>query len=113
MMVYPAQTMTTIEQALFRNGSAHCVAVFELAGEAIAVVLHPWEQPELQTRARFEGVKVLSVDDSHADAGAGLPWDIIGFDSEALVGNRWRFCLHTDAIEYCFEAGWPAVERPG
>jgi hypothetical protein len=105
--------MTPIEQALFRNGVAHGVASFELADEAIAVVLHPWERPELQTRARFEGVKVLSVDDSYADADAGLPWDIIGFDSEPLAANRWRYCLHTDAIEYCFEAGWPAVERAG
>jgi hypothetical protein len=105
--------LTSIEQALFQNGAAHCVANFELVGEAIAIVLHPWERPELQTRARFEGVKVLSVDDSYADADAGLPWDIIGFDSEPLTATRWRYCLNTDAIEYCFEAGWPAVEKAG
>ncbi len=105
--------MTPIEQALFRNGTAHCVADFKLADDVIAIVLHPCERPEVQTHARFEGVKVLSVDDSYADADAGLPWDIIGFDSEPLAGNKWRYCLHTDAIEYCFEAGWPAVERAG
>lgn len=105
--------MTPIEQALFRNDAAHCVMAFEHAGDVIAVVLHPWEQPKLASLARFEGVRMLSVDDSYADGDGTLPWDIIGFDSEPLDGNRWRYCLHTDAIEYCFEADWPAVDRAG
>ena len=103
--------MTPIEQALFSNSAAHWVADFELTGKTIALVLYPYDRPEIQTRARFESVEVLSIDDSYADRDAGLPWDIIGFDSEPLAANRWRFCLHTDAIEYCFEAGWPAIER--
>ena len=105
--------MTPIEQALFRNGAAHWITAFELAGEALEITLHPCNRAELQTRARFGGVKILSIDDSYADADAGLPWDIIGFDCEPLGGNRWRYCLHTDAVEYCFEGSWPAVERTG
>jgi hypothetical protein len=105
--------MTPIEQALFRNNSAHCVMAFEHAGDVIAVVLHPWKQPELASLARFECVKILSVDDSYADGDGELPWNVIGFDSKPLAGNRWRYCLHTDAIEYCFEAGWPEIRQSG
>jgi hypothetical protein len=105
--------MTPVERALFRDESAHCVAAFAMGGGVIALTLHPWERPELQSRARFEHVRVLSVDDSYADTDTLPPWDIIGFDSEPLTADRWRYCLHTNAVEFCFEAGWPAVERAG
>jgi hypothetical protein len=106
--------MTVIEEALFRNGSAHWIATFAIAGDIITITLHPWNSPNLLTRATFSQVKVLSVDDSYADVQDGpLPWDIIGFDCEALAENRWRYCLHTDGIEYAFESGWPKIENEG
>ncbi len=106
--------MTTIEQALFRNSTAHCISAIDIANDVIAITLHPWERPELTSRARFEGVKILSVDNSYADTDAmELPWDIIGFDSDKLSDDMWRYCLHTDAVEYCFESKWPAISKTG
>ncbi len=77
--------MTLIEQALLRNGVAHCIAWFELAGDAMVLTLYPWEQPQLQTRAQFAGVNILWVDASYADADASLAWDII-----PSTLHRWR-----------------------
>lgn len=35
-----------------------------------------------------------------------LPWDIIGFDCYAIDSVKWRFVLHCDSIEICFESKW-------
>jgi hypothetical protein len=103
--------MTAIEQALFRDGSAHCVSSFELSPDALVLTLHPWERAGLATQARFERPHIVSTDDSHAAADVELPWDIIGFDSERLPDGGWRFCLHTDSIEYVFDSSWPEVTK--
>jgi hypothetical protein len=95
--------VTAIEQALFRGGSAHCVSSFELSSDALVLTLHPWERADLTTRARFEKPHIVSTDISHGEA-RELPWDIIGFDSEQLPDGGWRFCLHTDSIEYVFDS---------
>ena len=101
--------MTPIEQALFRDGSAHCVSSFELSSDALVLTLHPWEWADVVTQARFDRPRVVSMDDSHADDDRELPWDIIGFDSELLPDGHWRFCLHTDSIEYVFDSPWPQI----
>ena len=101
--------MTTIEQVLFCDGSAHCVSAFQLSSEALLLTLHPWQRSDLAIQARFERPRFISVDDSHADDGRELPWDIIGFDSEKLADGGWRFCLHTDSIEYVFDSPWPEI----
>jgi hypothetical protein len=106
--------MTAIEQELYSNGAAHWVAAFELRDDVITVASHPWDRPELLTLSTFDQVTMLSVDDSYADDGdRSFPWDIIGFDSKRVSNDRWEFVLHTDKIEYCFEAKWPAVRRAG
>ncbi len=101
--------MTPIEQALFRDGSAHCVSSFELSPDALVLTLHPWERADVAARARFERPRIVSKDDSHADDDRELPWDIIGFDSAQLPDGGWRFCLHTDSIEYIFDSAWPQI----
>lgn len=61
-------------------------------------VPHPWEQPEVQTRVRFEGVNILSGIDLYTDA--SLPWDIVGFDPEPSPKGKRLSCRHTDVITY-------------
>ena len=101
--------MTAIEQALFRDGSAHCVSFFELSSDALVLTLHPWERADVATQARFDRPHIVSTDDSHADENRELPWDIIGFDSQQLPDGGWRFCIHTDSIEYVFDSAWPQI----
>jgi hypothetical protein len=101
--------MTAIEQALFRDGSAHCVSFFELSSDALVLRLHPWERADVATQARFDRPRIVSTDNSHAADDPELPWDIIGFDSELLPDGGWRFCLHTDSIEYVFDSSWPQI----
>lgn len=103
--------MTRIEKALFHDACAHCICSFDLTPEALILTLHPWERPEAATHARFEQPQIVSIDDSYADGDRELPWDIIGFDSERLPGGGWRFCLHTDCVEYVFDARWPEITR--
>ena len=102
--------MTRIEEALFLNRSAHCVSAFELSPEALALTLHPWERRDTSVHAVFDLPTIVSRDD-YADDGYDLPWDIIGFDSEPLSRGLWRFCLHTDCIEYVFDSPWPRTTR--
>jgi hypothetical protein len=103
--------MTRIEQALFLDNSAHCIGSFELSSEALVLTLHPWERTEISTLARFERPRIVSTDDRHADGEHELPWDIIGFDSEQSPSGDWRFCLHTDCIEYVFDSPWPEITK--
>ena len=67
--------MTAIEQALFRDGSAHCVSSFELSSDALMLTLHPWERADVFIQARFDRPRIVSTDDSHA-GWPELPWDI-------------------------------------
>ena len=92
--------MTPIEQALFLNGNKHCVSSFHLSPEALVLTLHPWQRPHVEAHARFDRPRIVSTDDSYAEDNRELPWDVIGFDSEQLPEESWRFCLHTDGIEY-------------
>jgi hypothetical protein len=101
--------MTPIEQALFFDGSAHCVSFFASSSEALVLTVHPWERADVATQARFDRPRDVSTDNSYADGDHDLPWDIIGFDSEQLPDGGWRFCLHTDAIEYVFDSFWPQI----
>jgi hypothetical protein len=103
--------MTAIEQALFSDNSAHCVSHFDLSPRVLILTLHPWEHKEDAVRAQFQRPHVLSTDDSHAEEVCNLPWDIIGFDSEQLSNGSWRFCLHTDCIEYVFDSSWPQITK--
>ena len=78
----------------------------------MVMTLHPSQRPHLVTEARFERVRLISMDNSYADEERWLPWDIIGFDAEPLSDGVWRFCLHTDCVEYGFESLWPQISRP-
>src|SRR5262245_44609688 len=102
--------MTPIEHALFLDGSTHCVSSFHLSTEELVLTLHPWGRSDGFTRVRFKSPQIISTDDRYAD-GQELPWDIIGFDSDRLPSGDWRFCLHTDCIEYVFDSPWPEVTR--
>lgn len=103
--------MTRIEKALFLDGSAHRVSSFQLSPEALVLTLHSWKHPEIFALARFERPRLVSADDRHSNGQRELPWDVIGFDSEQLPSGDWRFCLHTDCIEYVYDSPWPAVTK--
>jgi len=102
--------LTEIEGILFAKNVAHVVAAFDLTADTMTLVVHPRDAPDEKIRARFLFVVVKSTDDSYSDGKVHLPWEIIGIDSTSLPNHRWRFCLHTEAIEYNFEAEWPTVD---
>jgi hypothetical protein len=68
--------------------------------------------PSVSTVATFHDARLVSVD-AYADGpdDLELPWDVIGFDCDELGDGRWRFVLHSDVMEWCFESAWPVVER--
>ena len=104
--------MTAIEEALFIDGSAHCISAFSWSPEALALTLHPWFREDVVVQAHFAQPCLVSFDDSHAGEERGLPWDIIAFDSKPLPGGGgWRFCVHTDCNEYVFDATCPQITR--
>jgi hypothetical protein len=104
--------MTEIEEALFLDGRAHWVCAFRFtAGVRLDLTLHPGFHPEEFVLARFECPHLIAVDDSHGDDCQAFPWDVIGFDAEPLAAGRWRFCMHTDQVEYTFESNWPEVQK--
>jgi hypothetical protein len=101
--------MTKIEQCVFKDSSTHCVRSFELTSHALTVTIAPWQNLDVTTRARFGALEIVSVDPSYGHGDLGLPWHIIGFDSEPISDDRWRFCLHCDSIEYVFKSASPEI----
>lgn len=111
--------MSEIEKALFVDGTVHYITSFALLAEEIMLTVCPGrgirdaDTQVALTRGRFLQVNPNRVFCEVFDAkdGIGLPWDIIGFDSDPLDDGYWRFCLHTDCVEYLFESKWPEITR--
>ena len=103
---------TAIEKLLYGDCGIHEVTEFAVSPGVIRVCVAPRVGPRVRTTAVFRGARVTSVEVYPTDPGdLDPPWDVIGFDSDDLGGDRWRFVLHCDAIEWCFESAWPVVER--
>ena len=103
---------TEIEKVLYGNLGVHGVTEFAVTAGVVRLRVAPWVGPPVHTAAVFRDARVTSVEAYPTNLGdLDPPWDVIGFDSDDLGGGRWRFVLHCDAIEWCFESAWPAVER--
>ncbi len=103
--------VTAIERLLYGDLGIHGVSEFALSPGVVRLRLAPWEGPSVSTVATFHDARLVSVD-AYADGPEDLelPWDVIGFDCYELGGGRWRFVLHSDVMEWCFESAWPVVE---
>ena len=103
---------TPIEQLLYGDRGTHGVAEFTARPGVIRLRLVPWEGPRIHTVAVFGEARLTSVEAYPSAPGdLDLPWDVIGFDCYDLGGGRWRFVLHGDAVEWCFESTWPVVSQ--
>jgi len=103
---------TDIEKFLYGNLATHGVTEFTLSQGVVRLRLAPWAGRIVHTIAVFRDARITSVEVYATDPGdLDPPWDIIGFDGEDLGESRWRFVLHCDAIEWCFESAWPEVVR--
>ncbi len=104
--------MTPIEQLLYDGRGVHGVAEFILSPGVVRLRLTPWQGPQVHTIAEFGEARLTSVEAYPASPESlDPPWDVIGFDGYDLGGGRWRFVLHCDVIEWCFESAWPVVTR--
>lgn len=107
---------TAIERLLYGDRVIHGVAEFTTSPGVVRLRLTPWEGPQIHTVVVFHRARLTSAEAYPANPGdLDLPWDIIGyiigFDRYGLGGGLWRFVLHCDAIEWCFESAWPVVGR--
>lgn len=103
--------LTKIEQFMFRERNiAHAVIGFALTQNKLLLTVAPWGDLGSPLSAEFSEFKITSLEvypDEPTDL--NLPWDIIGFDSYALDSKRWKFIIHCDSIEYCFESRWAVL----
>jgi hypothetical protein len=106
-----------IEKALYGNSGTNGVVEFHLMPSAIVLRIAPWEplkDSADSVLATFQNVRVIAVE-AHADPrdvnDLQMPWDIIAFDCDRQLSGRWAFVLHCAAVEWCFEADWPLIEK--
>jgi hypothetical protein len=105
---------TAIEELLYGNRGVHGVAEFAVSCGVIRVRLTPWAGQPTDTVAVFNEARLTSVETYPIEPDdLTLPWDVIGFDCYDLGDGRWRFVLHCNVIEWCFESRWPVVTRAG
>jgi hypothetical protein len=105
--------MTQIEDAFFIDTRVHAVSAFALSVDEIVMTIHPCQNPSISSRARFSGLRSLSVEIGYDDGDIMLPWDIIGFDSYELADGYWRFVLNCGSShEFIFESLWPEITKP-
>lgn len=109
---YMEKAASAIETALYGNRGTHGVVEFALALESVRLRLAPWAEPSAWVLAAFSNAKLVSLE-TYTDTGdeLGLPWDVLGFDSYEQGEGRWRFVLHCDEVEWCFESDWPSIEK--
>ena len=103
---------TAIEKFLYEDRAVHGVVAFTVSPGTVRLHLAPWAGSQVHTHAVFGEARLTSVEaypDDHRPLDP--PWDVIGFDCYDVGGGRWRFVLHCDVIEWCFEATWPVVSR--
>jgi hypothetical protein len=105
---------TAIEELLYGNRGIHGVSELAVSCGVIRVRLTPWAGQATDTVAVFNEARLTSVETYPIEPDdLTLPWDVIGFDCYDLGGGRWRFVLHCNVIEWCFESRWPVVTRAG
>ena len=103
---------TEIERQLYGTRGVHGVSEFTVLPGVVRLHLLPWEGPQIYTIATFRQARLMSVETYPINPDdLDLPWDVIGFDCYDLGENRWKFVLHCDGIEWCFESVWPFIER--
>ena len=103
--------LSLIEQALYGDRGTHGVIELNLAPRCIRLRVAPWTDETAWVLALFHNVKLASLEEYAEGQDFDLPWDIIGFDSHKLEGDRWRFVLCCQHVELCFESAWPVIER--
>ncbi len=103
--------LTKIEAFIFGGNRAHFVTALTSANSQITVTVVPVEDEPLsgtaEITATFPAAVVLSIWEDPAEK-SEWPLDIIGFDSYP-VGNRWKFVLNCDTIEWVWESAWPVL----
>jgi hypothetical protein len=103
--------MTAIERAAFTDASAHWVSSFSYGDERLTLDIHASLTPQKVVNLAFGGVSGMRINTSYNEGEFALPWDIIGFESNAISNDRWEFVLHTDAAEFIFSSMWPVIQR--
>lgn len=84
---------TEIENFLYGNLATHGVTEFSVSPGVVRLRLAPWAGRIVHTTAVFLDARVTSAE-VYADPGdLDPPWDIIGFDSEAVGGGRWAVAV--------------------
>ena len=106
--------LTKIEDALFQGkNQPHAITEFVISNDSISLKVTPWIETIysryfiLKIKATFK--KVLIISKEILEEPVEYPWNIIGFDSEPILNNRWDFYLCTDCIAYGFESDWPEI----
>jgi hypothetical protein len=107
-------SLTKIEDALFRGQNrTHAITEFAISSDSITIRLAPWIDPGIpDSNALVKATFKKAVIKSKEILGDAIeyPWDIVGFDSEPVLNNRWDFYLCTDCIAYGFESDWPEIK---
>ena len=105
-------TLQEIETALFHGNAIHHVVSMGRTGKVFTVLLQPFQRSQCGTRAEFADCRFTSHEPTLLEGDEmDYPCEIIGFDSQSLPGDRWRFCLCTDKVELIFESRWPDITR--
>lgn len=102
--------MTKIEAACFTSSMAHWVSSISYRAADFLVVLHPANDVQSEVQVVFRDVSMMRIDTSYNDGDLSFPWDIIGFESRHLENEKWEFVLHTDMVEFSFQARWPNID---
>jgi hypothetical protein len=103
--------MTRIEEFLFVENRHHFVKQFSFADSIVTIRLVPVERYAEadsydEPTATFTSATVPEMSKFDATEPDEWPLDIIGFDCDQN-GDRWKFSLTCDTIEWAWESDWP------
>jgi hypothetical protein len=103
--------LSKVEAFVFGGNCGHFVTSFDFANGVVTVTLKPIESDRPDGAASVIAVFAQAENLEFwedVDAAWEYPLDIIGFDSYPL-GDRWKFVLNCQTVEWIWEADWPSL----
>lgn len=100
--------LTEIEQFLFEANRAHLLLGVEKYETEFVIMISPIDDLSKSKSFSFKQTQDLSEENVWKESvNVDFPTNIIGFDSTKRSNETWKFCLHTDEVEWNFISNWP------
>jgi hypothetical protein len=103
--------LSKIEAYIYGGDCGHFVTAFNLTNSDVTIEFEPMDNDRPDGATSVVAVfpnAVLNSYEEDPEWNRQFPLDPIGFDASPS-GDRWKFVLHCDSVEWIWESEWPIL----